>query len=144
MKSKIHASKNKTRSNVCIRTCRDEGQIYRCRQQLKDLDTPVKKLAGALSLAANEARMKILLLLAEERSLCVCDLSEILGMTVPAVSQHLKKLREGGLAFTEQNGVTIYYHISATAKPTLDALFQLLSNPAGQQRRVVAARGDTF
>lgn len=122
--------KKKTRTNVCIRACRDEAQIFRCRQHMKDLMSSVKDLAGMLSLVSNEVRMKILLLLAEEHSLCVCDLSEILGMTVPAVSQHLKKLREGGLVFTEQDGVTIYYHISATAKPVLDNLFQLLGNPA--------------
>ncbi|MFQ5447876.1 MAG: ArsR/SmtB family transcription factor [Saprospiraceae bacterium] len=126
--------KKKTRSNVCIRTCRDEGQIYRCRQHVKDLTAPVKDLAGALSLASNEVRMKTLLLLAEEHSLCVCDLSEILGMTVPAVSQHLKKLRKGGLVFTEQDGVTIYYHISATAKPLLNTLFQLLNHPASERK----------
>lgn len=137
MKSKIHASKKKTRSNVCIRTCRDETQIFRCRQYVKDLTTPAKDLASTLSLASNEVRMKILLLLAEEHSLCVCDLSEILGMTVPAVSQHLKKLREGGLVFTEQDGVTIYYHISATAKPLLDTLFQLLNRPAAERKTVL-------
>jgi ArsR family transcriptional regulator, lead/cadmium/zinc/bismuth-responsive transcriptional repressor len=126
--------KNKTRSNVCIRTCRDERQIYRCRQHVKDLTAPVKDLAGSLSLAANEVRLNILLLLAEEHSLCVCDLSEILGMTVPAVSQHLKKLREGGLVFTEQDGVTIYYHISATAKPLLDTLFRLLNHPVAERK----------
>lgn len=126
--------KNTTNRNTCIRICRNEAQIHSCRERMVELTAPVSSLATNLKLAANEVRMKILLLLAEEHSLCVCDLSEILGMTVPAVSQHLKKLREGGLVFTEQDGVTIYYHISATAKPLLDTLFQLLGNPGGQQR----------
>lgn len=126
----------KANKNVCIRVCRNETQIHRCRERMGELGTPVATLSGTLSLASNEVRMKILLLLAEEHSLCVCDLSEILGMTLPAVSQHLKKLREGGLVFTEQDGVTIYYHISATAKPLLDTLFQLLGNPVGQQQNL--------
>lgn len=121
MKSKIHASKNQNR-NVCVRVCRDDAQIHRCRERLGELAAPVANLGSNLTLAGNEVRMKILLLLAEEYSLCVCDLSEILGMTVPAVSQHLKKLREGGLVFTEQDGVTIYYHLPATAKPLVDML----------------------
>jgi DNA-binding transcriptional ArsR family regulator len=125
--------KNKENRNVCIRVCRNEAQIHRSRERLSQLDVPVAKLAGTLNLAGNEVRMKILLLLTEEHSLCVCDLSEILGMTVPAVSQHLKKLREGGLVFTEQDGVTIYYHVSTTAKPLLDTLFHLLGNPVGQR-----------
>ncbi|MBK9939143.1 MAG: ArsR family transcriptional regulator, partial [Chitinophagaceae bacterium] len=32
-------------------------------------------------------------LLEEEKELCPCDLSDILGMSIPAVSQHLRKLR---------------------------------------------------
>ncbi|MBK8501541.1 MAG: winged helix-turn-helix transcriptional regulator [Saprospiraceae bacterium] len=122
--------------NVCIRVCRNEAQIHRCRERMGELGPPITTLSGSLSLAGNEVRMKILLLLAEEHSLCVCDLSEILGMTLPAVSQHLKKLRDGGLVFTEQDGVTIYYHISATAKPLLDTLFQLLGSRSGQDRSI--------
>ena len=125
-----------TNRNVCIRVCRNVAQIHRCRERMSELGAPVANLAANLTLASNEVRIKILLLLAEEHSLCVCDLSEVLGMTVPAVSQHLKKLREGGLVFTEQDGVTVYNHISATAKPLLDTLFQLLGNPVGQRRNL--------
>ncbi|MDZ7694978.1 MAG: ArsR family transcriptional regulator [Balneolaceae bacterium] len=32
-----------------------------------------------------------------EEHLCPCDLSDILDMSVPAVSQHLRKLKDGGL-----------------------------------------------
>lgn len=131
----------KKNPNVCIRICRDEAQIHRSRARLEELDVPLADLAGALSLAGNKVRLKILLLLAEERSLCVCDLSEILGMTVPAVSQHLKKLREGGLVFPEPDGVTVYYHIATAAKPTLAALFQLLG--VAYTRRQGVSRAET-
>ncbi|WP_425291189.1 ArsR family transcriptional regulator [Spirosoma linguale] len=45
-----------------------------------------------LNLAGNENRLKLIYLLKEEADLCVCDLSDILGMTIPAASQHLRKL----------------------------------------------------
>ncbi|MEB2779582.1 ArsR family transcriptional regulator [Algoriphagus sp. C2-6-M1] len=33
--------------------------------------------------------------LSTEKQLCPCDLSDILDMTTPAVSQHLRKLKDG-------------------------------------------------
>ena len=41
-------------------------------------------------------RLKILRLLAEQE-LCVCDLEEILQMSQPRISQHLKVLKQAGL-----------------------------------------------
>lgn len=41
-------------------------------------------------------RLKILRLLAEQE-LCVCELEEILDMSQPRVSQHLKVLKQAGL-----------------------------------------------
>ncbi|MDD3852789.1 MAG: metalloregulator ArsR/SmtB family transcription factor [Syntrophomonadaceae bacterium] len=41
-------------------------------------------------------RLKILRLLAE-RELCVCDLEEVMQISQPRISQHLKVLRQAGL-----------------------------------------------
>ncbi|WP_431217102.1 ArsR family transcriptional regulator [Puia sp. P3] len=53
------------------------------------------KLAAAPALAGNEVRLKILHLLEEEKELCPCDLSDMLGMSIPAISQHLRKMKDG-------------------------------------------------
>jgi DNA-binding transcriptional ArsR family regulator len=70
--------------------------------------------------------MKILLLLQDEERLCVCDLSEILGMKIPAISQHLRKLKDGDLVQTEREGTTIFYYLTEKAKPILQVLFQFI------------------
>ena len=74
--------------------------------------------------------MKILYLLREEGRLCVCDLSEILEMKIPAVSQHLRKLKDAELVYPEREGATIYYHISPGVKSNLDTVFRLLPEAA--------------
>lgn len=91
---------------------------------MQRMNTELAQFADTLKLTGNAVRMKILLLLAKEKQLCVCDLAEVLEMTVPAVSQHLKKLREGGLVATNPEGVTIYYYLTPSAKPLLNALFE--------------------
>lgn len=114
------------RTNICVRTCRDKSQIERCQKRLIGTVYQLHNLAENMSLAGNDVRLKILLLLKAEKRLCVCDLAEILNMTVPAISQHLKKLREGGFTLTQQEGVTIYNALAPKAMPFLNAFFQLL------------------
>ena len=97
---------------VCIRIMADPEQIESCRDSLKDAQPAFKKFTHLYSLIGNEVRMKITCLLREEKELCPCDLSDILGMTIPAVSQHLKKLKDGGLIEFRREQQTIYYRLS--------------------------------
>ncbi|WP_245842360.1 ArsR/SmtB family transcription factor [Pontibacter ummariensis] len=95
---------------------------------MEDLKDPVRFLASALSLAGNEVRLKILFLLKEEGELCPCDISDILAMTVPAVSQHLRKLKEGSLVTTKKTGQTIFYALTPGAEKLLQPHFNFLTN----------------
>lgn len=49
-----------------------------------------------LKVLGEPTRLKILRLL-KEKELCVCDLEEIMQISQPRISQHLKVLREAGL-----------------------------------------------
>ncbi|SHG48116.1 regulatory protein, arsR family [Fodinibius roseus] len=80
----------------CIRDVADLNQINRCIESLEEVEGSIDRLTDILKLAANDVRLKILYLLNREEHLCPCDLSDILDMSVPAVSQHLRKLKDGG------------------------------------------------
>ena len=58
-------------------------------------NTP-KELSDFFRLLSAETRIKILLALSKNE-LCVCNLSEILGKSVSAISHQLKELRQGRL-----------------------------------------------
>ncbi len=72
----------------------------------------LEEAAELFNLASNSTRLKILFLLDRLKELCVCDLAEMLGVSVSAVSQHLAKLRAYGLATTRRDAQTIYYRLS--------------------------------
>lgn len=114
-------------NNVCIRVDRDAAQIERCKAKIVEMGPSVSNLSRTLSLAGNQVRMNIFLLLQEEDRLCVCDLSEILEMKVPAVSQHLRKLKDADLVQTEREGSTIYYYLTDKAKSLVQALFPFVT-----------------
>ena len=99
-------------NNTCIRLYADQAQINTCKDKLKSAQKSFTGLSNILALAGNEVRLKIIYLLEEEGELCPCDLSDILGMTIPAVSQHLRKLKDGGIVQTRKNGQTIYYSLT--------------------------------
>lgn len=110
----------------CIRVFADVAQIQQCKTEIDRVEPTIAFIARALSLSGNEVRLKILYLLNKESQLCPCDLSDILSMTVPAISQHLKKLREGGLVVSEKVGQTVFYSLVheniEILKPVLETL----------------------
>ena len=69
------------------------------------------------------ARLKILNLLLS-RPYCVRALSRTLGVTEPAVSQHLKVMREAGLVSGERYGRHVHYAPRAEALDALVAAFE--------------------
>ncbi len=112
--------------NVCIRIDRNESQIIRCKERLEEVDVFIQDYAQILQLAGNSVRMKILILLQEGQRLCVCDLGEVLEMKIPAVSQHLRKLKDAKLVLTEREGVTIFYLINPEYQPIMATIFNRL------------------
>ena len=89
----------------------DKAQIENGRENIAELEEPIEKLAAVFSLAGNNARLKILYLLQDKHKLCVCDLSDILKMKIPAISQHLRKMKDGGIIDNEKVSQTVYYHL---------------------------------
>jgi len=115
-------------SETCIRVLADVNQIKECREKVKQVDGSVGVLSNALALAGNEVRLKILFLLQEEGQLCPCDLSDILGMTVSAISQHLRKLKDGRLIESKKTGQTIFYSVNPDHSDILEPMFNLIAN----------------
>jgi DNA-binding transcriptional ArsR family regulator len=113
-------------NNSCIRQKADIEQINRCKDTVSELNESFDYLANGLSLVGNSVRLKILYLLFEEKRLCVCDLSDILGMNISAVSQHLRKMKDRNLLETEREAQTIFYSLTAEYSTLLNPFFEIL------------------
>jgi ArsR family transcriptional regulator len=61
---------------------------------------------------------------------CVCDLTEPLGLAQPTVSHHLKKLVDAGLLERQQRGTWAYYSLNRDCARRLAAVVDL----PGRQR----------
>src|SRR5438552_11661277 len=58
-------------------------------------------------------------------AVCVCNLTEPLGLSQPTVSHHLKKLLDAGLVEREQRGRWAYYSLKRDAVEKLAAVADL-------------------
>ncbi len=77
-------------------------------------------------------RLKILMLLEDEASLTVTDMTEALGVSQPKVSRHLALLRDGGFLQDRREGLWIFYrladHLPVWIRHTLETVRN--GNPA--------------
>lgn len=112
---------------ICIRPDADKLLIDKCKKNLQKAETSFIRLSRVLSLAGDDVRMKMLYLLEEENELCVCDLADILEMTIPAVSQHLRKLKDGNILQTRRSKQTIYYSLKEEHLEIIKPLFEHIS-----------------
>lgn len=112
----------------CLRVLADENQLKQCKEDIQLIEQDVRQLTDLLSLAGNEVRFKILLLLHQEKQMCPCDLSDVLDMTVPAISQHLRKMKDKDLIRSRKVGQTIFYQLNEAHKGMLAPLFDLVNN----------------
>ena len=96
--------------STCVRPDVDETVLRTLRENAYGNDHLVA-LSAYMSAVGNETRLRMLYVLWQARELCVCELADIFGITQPAVSRHLKILREKALVETRRDAQTIYYKL---------------------------------
>jgi len=77
-----------------------------------------KEQAALFSALADPTRLKLLKLLCSQHepdALCVGALTGLLGVSQPAVSQHLRVLRSAGLVKGERRGYRVHYTVDTEA-----------------------------
>jgi ArsR family transcriptional regulator len=78
----------------------------------------IEEQAALFSVLADPTRLKLLRLLLRQRepdALCVNALAFRLGVTQPAISQHLKVLKDAGLVQGEKRGYRAHYFVKQEA-----------------------------
>ncbi|ROS01136.1 ArsR family transcriptional regulator [Sinobacterium caligoides] len=80
---------------------------------LAEKDTlPEIEVGALMKLLSGELRLKILMLLIDEKSLSVGELVTVLVVSQPQISRDLAALKRSGLLLTERRGQWIYYRLN--------------------------------
>lgn len=101
------------------------------------MDKQIQEMAEAFKLLADKTRLSIIALL-KEQDLCVCDITEIMGMSQPNASQHLRKLKAAGLVNEQRKGQWVYYSLNDIDKPYIQCIYEQLPS---MKERIDAVKG---
>ncbi|GLG01451.1 hypothetical protein Alches_14900 [Alicyclobacillus hesperidum subsp. aegles] len=71
----------------------------------------LEKLASTLKALADPTRLRIIALL-NIRDWCVCELVPLFGISQPAVSKHMSRLKAVGLVKETRRGVWVFYSLN--------------------------------
>jgi DNA-binding transcriptional ArsR family regulator len=71
----------------------------------------MKEIVGRLKSLGDETRLRIYRLLSEKGELCVCDITQTLGITQTHASRSLGVLKNAGLVKDRRDGLWMHYSI---------------------------------
>ena len=84
--------------------------VAHVREMMEDTEV-LYALSDFLKVMSDSTRIRIMAALDSEE-MCVCDLSELLGMTKSAVSHQLKILRHNALVTYKKVGKNVFYSLA--------------------------------
>ncbi|NMP23634.1 ArsR/SmtB family transcription factor [Sulfobacillus harzensis] len=78
----------------------------------------LQELAQGLKALSDPTRLKIVALL-RVRALCVCELVPLFNISQPAISRHMRRLRDAGLVQETRRGQWVFYSLNTEQLTTL-------------------------
>jgi len=99
----------KKHNDVCEVRFVDKAKVEAVKKQMLK-DEEMNKLCGVFDILSDPTRIKIVFALSK-KELCVCDISNLLGVSVSAVSHQLRVLRNVRLVKYRKQGTMVFYSL---------------------------------
>lgn len=99
----------------------------------------IEAMAEEFKVLGDKTRLRILSLL-QGRELCVCELTEVLEISQPAVSQQMRRLRQAGFIHERRGGQWIYYSLNME-NSLLGLLLPTFPKVEEDEERLMCAKG---
>ncbi|MEY8262768.1 MAG: metalloregulator ArsR/SmtB family transcription factor [Bermanella sp.] len=65
----------------------------------------------------DDTRLTILLLVSQQKELCVCELTDALRVSQPKISRHLAALKKQALLLDRKSGQWVFYRVNPQLSP---------------------------
>lgn len=96
----------------------------------------LKKLIKILKALADESRIRIVALLKKRNSLCVCEITEIIGLSQPTISSHLKKLQDAEIITYSKDGLWVKYSLDENMEEEVEQFLDSIVQILGEDERI--------
>lgn len=77
---------------------------------------------------SDQTRLDILRLVIAKDRVCVCELTEQLGLSQPKISRHLALLRHLSIVLDERKGQWVYYSVNPDLPEWAKAVLSIITN----------------
>ncbi len=94
----------------------------------------IENVAGILKLLGDKSRLSMVKIMSEHEC-CVCELVDLFEMSQPAISQHVRKLKDSGLIQERRGGQWIYYSLNPQS-PFYSFVMKVISDLPSQRYKV--------
>jgi ArsR family transcriptional regulator len=95
----------------------------------------LEQLADALKALADPTRLKMVSLL-NIRDCCICELVPLFGISQPAVSKHMSRLKTAGLVHETRKGMWVFYALDKERLAGIGLSLAHLPDMSGELRRL--------
>lgn len=112
-----------------------KAKVHKVQGMMKSEET-IFRLADTFSALADPTRAKIIFALLKDE-LCVCDLANLLGLSLSAISYQLRILRNLRIVSYRKEGKMVYYSLSDSH---IDKLFSQGLEHVEEEQRMQAPR----
>lgn len=96
----------------------------------------LKKIIKILKALSDESRIRIVALLKERNGLCVCEITEIIGLSQPTISSHLKRLQDAEIITYSKDGYWIKYSLDENMEKEIKQLLHLITQILREDERI--------
>lgn len=98
-----------SKKDTCEIYCYDEEKVNRIQSELETVD--ILSVAQLFKAIADENRAKIAFALTKDEELCVCDIANVISITVANASHHLRTLHKQGIVKYRKEGKLVFYSL---------------------------------
>lgn len=109
LKSKLQ--RRRRNESTCKVVCFNVEKVNEIKRLLPS-EREMDELVNLYAAIGNTTRLKIIFALAKAE-LCVCDVANVLGLSIPATSHQLKYLYEHRLLKNRNEGKMVYYSLNS-------------------------------
>ncbi len=86
----------------------------------------MSEIVEILKALSDRGRLRILKML-EIKNLCVCEITQLIGLATPTVSSHLNLMKNAGLIADEKEGRWINYRLTPDVHPFIKQIWPVIS-----------------
>jgi len=98
------------------------------------MNDDILSLSSKLKIIGDPTRLTIVAYL-NAQELCVCDLVALLELSQPAISQHIKKLKQADIITERKVGTWVHVRLNSELEPYIREIIQALPS----QKELVAS-----